>query len=93
VNAETVSTMPWVGVAAPKTLDSPSGEGRWLWQPDSLSPWKDVKVFASQTDGRLIAIMPMSGACHYAEGLGGEWVAVNAASPTERVEQRRTAHE
>lgn len=81
-NSEAVRCDDWLGDTAPEALRAPAEAGWWEWMNDPLTGWKRTKVFASQVDGRLIAVMPMSGACHYAEGLGGLWRAVAAVSPS-----------
>lgn len=77
-----------LGDTALDALRAPAEAGWWEWMNDPLTGWKRTKVFASQVDGRLIAVMPMSGNCHYAEGLGGLWRAVAAVSPNAELRDR-----
>jgi len=60
----------------------PTRAGRYRWRCSSMLPWEEVTVFESQVDGRLIAIMPHSGAHHYMSSHpASEWGGPSSPNP------------
>jgi len=53
----------------------PDKPGWWLWSSfPSTIPFQPVRVYASSVNGKMIAVMPVSGACHYVDSYGTiEW--------------------